>query len=136
MGEGSDARAAIFLIEEDDETRSILRENLRRVGYRVIIAVDEEDALERVEGGRVRADLILVDLVGGTAEEALAVGRRIRERAELDAATPLVLMPEKYGKDMEGTDVNAGGSDWVMYLGEGPGQLENLLARLIGLRPS
>jgi hypothetical protein len=39
-------------------------------------------------------------------------------------------MPEKYSKDVEGTDVNIEGNDWVHYLGEDLDQLENLLARL------
>ncbi|HEX7997039.1 MAG TPA: hypothetical protein VF528_01385, partial [Pyrinomonadaceae bacterium] len=54
----------IFLLEEDDDTRRILVENLRHRGYRVIVALDEEDALERVGGGYVHADLVLVNLVG------------------------------------------------------------------------
>jgi len=128
--DSNNGRATIFLLEEDDDTRPILRENLKRDGYRVIVAVDEEDALERVGEGHVRADLVLVNLVGRTAEEGLAVGRRIRERAKCDGQTPLVVMPEKYGKEVEGTDVNVGGSDWVMYLGEEPGQLRDLLYRL------
>ena len=121
----------IFLIEEDDETRRPLVQNLRRQGYRVIVATDEEDALERVGGGYVHADLILVNLVGKSADEVLNVGRRVREHAKYDGSTPLVVMPEKYGKDVEGTEVNADGNDWIFYLGEEPAQLEALLARLV-----
>jgi DNA-binding response OmpR family regulator len=43
-------QATIFLIEEDEQTRKPLVENLRSNGYRVIVAIDEEDALERVGG--------------------------------------------------------------------------------------
>ena len=77
------------------------------------------------------ADLVLVDLVGKGADVALGVGRRVRERAEYDGHTPLALMPEKYGKDVGGTEVNVGGNDRVFYLGEEPGRLRNLLARLL-----
>lgn len=118
----------IFLLEEDDDTRGPLVANLRRRGYRVIVALDEEDALERIGG--VPADLILVNLVGKSAEDALSVGRRVRERAKYDGHTPLVVMPEKYGKEVEGAEVNVAGNDWVFYLGEEPDQLKNLLARL------
>jgi DNA-binding response OmpR family regulator len=120
----------IFLIEEDHTTRGVLMQNLRREGYRVIVALDEEDALERVSGGNVHADLVLVNLVGKPLEEALRIGRRVREHAQYDGHTPLVVMPEKYNKDVEGTDVNVEGNDWIHYLGEEPGQLKNLLARL------
>ena len=121
----------IFLIEEDDETRRLLARNLRSYGYRVIIALDGADALERAGGGVTRADLLLVDLVDKSVEAALEVGRRVRERAKYDGHTPLVVMPEKYGKDVEGTEVNVAENDWVFYRGEEPGQLRSFLARLL-----
>lgn len=130
MNSGQRNQPTIFLIEEDDDTRRPLVSNLRAQGYRVIVAVDEEDALARVGGGREPADLLLVNLVGRTAEEALRVGRRVREHAEYDGHTPLVVMPEKYDRKLEDTEVNVAGSDWVFYLGEEPDRLRNLLARL------
>jgi CheY-like chemotaxis protein len=128
MSRGGNERTTIFVVEEDDDTRPLLKENLERDGYRVLVALDEEDALGRVEGG-VHADLVLVNLVGKTTDEALAVGRGLREHANYDGHTPLVVMAEKYGADVEGTDVNVEGNDWVTYL-EFPDQLRNLLARL------
>lgn len=121
----------IFLIEEDDETRRPLVQNLRKDGYHVIISIDEDDALERVGGGHVQADLILVNLVGKPVDEALSVGRRVREHGKYDGQTPLVVMPEKYGEDVEGTEANVSGNDWVFYFGEEPGQLQNFLNRLL-----
>ncbi|HLL73927.1 MAG TPA: hypothetical protein VK421_01415 [Pyrinomonadaceae bacterium] len=121
----------ILLIEEDDETRRPLVHNLRGAGYRVIVALDEADALDRVGGGGVPADLVLVNLVGKSAEDVLAVGRRVREHAKYDGHTPLVVMPEKYDKEVEGTEANVGGNDWIFYLGEEPNQLRNFLARLL-----
>jgi PleD family two-component response regulator len=112
-----------------------LRDNLKRNGYLVLLAVDEEDAISRVSGGHVRADLILINLVGTSVENTLQIGRRIREHAKFDGTTPLVVMAEKYGKDVEGTDVNVDGNDWVFYLGEESGQLQHLLQRLLN-KPS
>jgi DNA-binding response OmpR family regulator len=125
----------IFLVEEDDETRRPLVRNLRREGYRVIVAIDEEDALERLSSEQVQADLILINLVRKSADEILSIGRRIREGAKSDGHTPLVVMPDKYDKDVEGTDVHVEGNDWIHYLGEEPGQLHNLLARLTSETP-
>lgn len=113
MSSGHEKQPTIFLIEEDDETRRPLVENLRRDGYRVIVATDEEDALERVGGGHVHADLALVNLVGKPLDEALRIGRGVREHAKHDGHTPLVVMPEKYEKDVEGTDVNVESNDWI-----------------------
>jgi DNA-binding response OmpR family regulator len=130
MSSDVERRPTIFLIEEDDETRRPLVLNLRGYGYRVIVATDEEDALERITGGGIPADLVLVNLVGKPAEYSLSVGRRVRKHAKYDGHTPLVVMPEVYGKDVEGTDVNVEGNDWILYLGEEYDQLKNLLARL------
>ena len=123
-------QATIFLIEEDDATRPLLKHNLQRYGYRVIIALDEEDALQRIDGGQVQADLVLINLVGKSPEDALFIGQRIRKHAKYDGHTPLIVMAEKYGADLEGTDVNVGGNDWITYP-EDAEQLQHLLARLI-----
>lgn len=132
MNQGRGKQPTIFLIEEDEETRRPLVSNLRAYGYRVLVAVDEEDALERVGGGGVEADLVLVNLVGKTAEEVLGVGRRVREHVRYDGLTPLVVMPERYDKELEDTEVHVGSNDWVFYLGEEPDRLRELLSRLTG----
>jgi DNA-binding response OmpR family regulator len=130
MNEENRVRPIILLIEEDDETRAILRRNLQKDGYHLLLAVDEEDALDRLADGQVRADLILINLVGKTPFEVLETGRRIREHGKYDSTTPLVVMAEKYGEDLEGTDVNTGNNDWITYPKDAE-QLHTLLARLI-----
>jgi DNA-binding response OmpR family regulator len=131
MDEEHRAQPIILLIEEDDETRAILRRNLQKDGYRLLLAIDEADALDRLAGdGQVRADLILINLVGKTPAEVLQTGQRIREHGKYDSTTPLVVLAEKYGEEVEGTDVKVGGNDWITYP-EDAGQLHRLLARLI-----
>jgi DNA-binding response OmpR family regulator len=127
---GHDHRRTILLVEEDDETRPILKANLQRDGYHVLLALDEEDAFERVSGDGFVANLVLINLVGKSTEVALNIGRGICERAHFDKRLPVVVMAEKYGADLEGTDVNVSGNDWITYL-EDHEQLKNLLARLI-----
>ena len=119
-----------MLVEEDEDVRPSLRRSLQKDGYRVLLAVDEEDALERVGGGYVPADLVLIDLKDKSPDEVLQVGRRIREHAKYDGHTPLVVLAEKYGADLEGRDVNVSGNDWITYL-EDRDQLNNLLAHLL-----
>ncbi|MDT5061442.1 MAG: hypothetical protein QOH63_1901 [Acidobacteriota bacterium] len=126
----SNDRPTIFLIEEDDDTRPLMKQNLERLGYQVLLALDEEDAMQRVGGGQIDVDLVLINLVGKTANEVLEIGKRICKHAKFDGHTPLVIVAEKYGKDVEGTNVNVGENDWITYL-EDPDQLQNLLARLL-----
>jgi DNA-binding response OmpR family regulator len=130
MRRSSGEQPTILLIEEDDDTRPILKDTLIRYGYLVLLALDEEDAVSRVSGGQVNADLVLINLVGKSVEDTLQTGKRIRGHAKFNGMTPLVVMAEKYGKDVEGTDVNVGGNDWIFYLGEDLDQLKNLLRRL------
>jgi len=48
--------------------------------------------------------------------DALEIGRLIRGHAKHNGDTPLIVMTEKYGKDVEGTAANAGGNDRIFYL--------------------
>lgn len=129
MSEG-EKRRTILLVEEDDETRPVLKANLQTYGYRLLLALDEEDALDRVGSGGTQADLVLLNLVGKAPEAVLDAGRRIRAHAKYDGRTPLVVLAEQYGQDLEGTDVNVSGNDWITYP-EDHLQLRNLLARLL-----
>jgi DNA-binding response OmpR family regulator len=127
----SNNHTTIFVVEEDDETRPLLRQNLQRYGYHVIVALDEEDAVERLDEGQVHPDLMLVNLVGRSPEDALLAGRRIRKHAKWDGHTPLIVMAEKYGADLEGTDAHVGENDWITYP-EDAQQLQRLIGRLLG----
>ena len=133
MSENPDTRT-IFLVEERDETRQHLSQKLQSYGYRVIVAVDEEDSMGSNRGERAGADLILVNLVGKSADEVLKIGRRIREHNELDV--PLLIMAEKYGRDVDGegqsqgADLNVSDNAWITYIDD-VDQLHHLLARLL-----
>jgi DNA-binding NtrC family response regulator len=126
-----DPRKIVLLIAEDNNVHPTLKKNLRREGYSVLLAVEAEDAYEWMGGGYIHADIVVVDLIGKTTDEALSVGREVRQHAKYNGHTPLIVMAEKYGKDVEGTVVNVEGNDWIHYLGEDPDQLQNLLSRLI-----
>jgi DNA-binding response OmpR family regulator len=130
MNNASNAAPIILLVEEDDDTRPILKHNLINDGFHVRLALDEEDALDRVGGENLHADLILINLIKKSPEEVLSVGRRIREHAKFDGPTPLVVLADKYSKEQEGTDVNIAGNDWITYLEEHD-QLTKLLRYLL-----
>ncbi len=117
-------------MEEDDETRPLLKRTMEAQGHRVIVAVNEEEATEKLEGGNIRAHLFLVNVVGKSPEEALNVGRRLRRHARYDAQVPLVVIADNYGEDLAGKDANFSGNDWVSYP-EDADQLKNLIDRLI-----
>lgn len=121
--------ATILLIEEDDDARPIIRHNLRRAGFDVLVAVDEQTARDWLADGDTRPDLILVNLVGKTTDEAVDAARRVRKSSALGGSTPVVVIAEKYGDGLEGQDVPAGEGEWVTYMQDSE-QLHGLLARL------
>lgn len=117
----------IFLIEEDNDARPILRDRLKNAGYKVTLALDEEDALDRVGGGRVKADLVLVNLLRKLPEDILKIGRNICRKGELDV--PVVVIAAKFGEDLEGKDIQVSDKEYITYLEDGE-QLFGLLSRL------
>lgn len=123
-------RSTILLIADDKDVYPQRKRNLRKAGYGVLLAVETEDAYAWMCGGYIHADIVMIDLMGKTTDEALSIGREVRKHAKYNGHTPLVVMAEKYSKDVEGTDVNIEGNDWIHYLGEDPKQLQNLLAYL------
>ena len=131
MHEATKSSPTIFLVEEDNLARRSLTKSLRELGYNVLVAADLEDAFEWTRGaGYIHADLILIDLLGKLPEEALTIGRRLRERCKYDGHTPLIILPEKVPQDRQGTDEKVNDLDWICYY-EDIEQLTRLLARLL-----
>ena len=129
MNEKQDSSPIILMVEPDDDTRPLLKHNLKHQGYRVIVALDAEDAIERLMGGFHCPDLILLNQFGQSTEEAIETGRRICNTSELSKNTPIVVLAERYGEDLEGQDVQVGDREYVSYPEDGQ-QLLNLLQRL------
>jgi DNA-binding NtrC family response regulator len=118
----------VFLIDEDDDSRLSFRELLKMQGYRVSLAVDEEDALDRVGHRCLKADLVLMNFVRRTPAAVLEIGRNIRRVGNLDV--PVVVVAHKYGADLEGKNIKKGESDYIAYLEDGD-QLVGLLSLLL-----
>ena len=129
MSKKQDITPTILLLEQDDETRRLLKDNLRNRGYRAIVALDEEDAIARTGDGRECPDLILLSQYLLPLDEVINMGRRIRQDARLPSGTPLVVIADRYDSDMEGKDVRVSDSEYVTYLEDGE-QLINLLYRI------
>jgi DNA-binding response OmpR family regulator len=129
MSKKQNTAPTILVVEPDDDVRPLLRTNLHRQGYRAIVTLDEEDAIARARGDSDRPDLILINQYRLPLDKVIHIGRRIRQDAGLPSDTPIVIMAERYGEDMEGKDIKVGESDYVTYLEDGE-QLMNLLQRL------
>lgn len=78
----------ILIVEDVQETRDSIKELLKRDGYWVDPARDEEEAVDRAR--RNRPSLILISL-DGVPEQVLATAQRIRVRGGLTQQIPVVI---------------------------------------------
>src|SRR2546426_1443679 len=88
MNKGNSGSSLILVIEDMEETRDGIEKLLQADGYRVDPARNEDDAIRRA--ARECPDLILIS-PGGPGIDVSATARRIRQRAELSEAVPVVI---------------------------------------------
>ena len=119
----------ILLVEPDDSVRPVLIENLRNWGYNVIVTLNAADAIQGIRGKGKLFDLLLMNQFGRSIEEFIDIGRDIRRQADVSSTTPIVIMAEQYGVELEGKNVQMGDSEYVTYLEDGQ-QLRQLLSQL------
>ena len=119
------ASRRILVVEDVQETRDSIRELLKRDGYWVDPARDEEEAVERVQ--RNQPDLILISL-GGAAEHLVATAQRIRLRGGLGQQTPVVIF--SLATVPEGAEEELAGNIHIT-VPDNFNQLRALLTRLV-----
>ena len=129
MTESPEKAKAILLVEDDNEVREAMTEFLNLRGYRVIEATNEADSIEESVKSGYQIELILIDQ-DLDSDDALAIGRRVRDHFKMGQEVPVVVLPAEFKKEMEGTDEGVGGLDCKSYLANGQ-QLEGLLNRLL-----
>jgi DNA-binding response OmpR family regulator len=125
MTQGQNTAPLILLIESDDETRPLLRDHFRRWGYRVIMTLDEEDAIACVSHRQESPDVMVLNQVGFSIEEYISLARRMHQVLKLPAI-PTVILAERYGEDLEGKTIKVSDHEYVIYL-EDAQQLLTLL---------
>lgn len=123
----------IFLLEEDDHTRSLLNATLRSKGYGIMLSATKDEALLRTNDGLQKADIILVDLVRKSPEETLDFGRKLLQNARPTAS--LVVIAAIYNEELAGTISQVGENEYIVYLETGD-ELFDLLSSLTKIRKS
>jgi DNA-binding response OmpR family regulator len=84
-------KTTLLVIEDDPDIVELLRYNLEREGYRVVVATDGERGL--TEAGRLQPDLVLLDLML-PGLDGLEVCRRLRSQ-EPTRGIPLLMLTAK-----------------------------------------
>ena len=130
MDNESGLNPMILVVEDVQETRDGIEELLKVDGYRVVLARDERDGIERAQ--RQRPDLILVSRAG-LPREVLDSGRRIRESAAAGDDVPVVIFC--FDEIPEGAVV-ATGKNVHIAQPDNFNQLRGLLSRLLRNSPT
>jgi CheY-like chemotaxis protein len=125
--EQGEAAPTVLVVEDFEDNRFMMRRLLEMSGYRVVEAVNGEQAVETAVSER--PDLILMDL-SLPKLDGLAATRRIRKHDEL-ARTPIVAVSAHDTTDFHADALAAGCNEYVTKPIDFD-QLESLLKRLLG----
>jgi two-component system, cell cycle response regulator DivK len=120
------ARQTVLVVEDFEDNRFMMRRLLEMSGYRVLEAINGEEAVEIAE--RERPGLILMDL-SLPLLDGLAATRRIRQHEAL-RDVPIVAVSAHDTADFHADALAAGCNDYVTKPIDFD-QLETLLGRLL-----
>jgi two-component system cell cycle response regulator DivK len=124
--ENGNAPPVVMVVEDFEDNRFMMRRLLEMSGYRVLEAINGEEAVELAH--RERPQLILMDL-SLPQLDGLAATRRIRQHADL-RDVPIVAVSAHDTADFHADALAAGCNDYVTKPIDFD-QLEALLNRLL-----
>jgi CheY-like chemotaxis protein len=124
--QNGNAGPVVMVVEDFEDNRFMLRRLLEMTGYRVLEAINGEEAVELAQ--RERPQLILMDL-SLPQLDGLAATRRIRQHADL-RDVPIVAVSAHDTADFHADALAAGCNDYVTKPIDFD-QLEALLHRLL-----
>lgn len=129
MGKDINNSATILVVDDDADARNLIKRALERSGYRVKVAYDELDAIERA--GSVRPDLILLEMGRVSPLQTLDMGCRIRSDAKVGDGVKVVVYANSADETVpEGGEVSLGPNEYAILPEDGD-QLESFLARVL-----
>jgi two-component system cell cycle response regulator DivK len=109
MEEKPEARPTVLVVEDFEDNRFMMRRLLEMSGYRVVEAVNGQQAVELA--GRERPDVILMDL-SLPMLDGLAATRRIRER-DGQSRVPIIAVSAHDSADFHAEALAAGCNEYV-----------------------
>ena len=109
MSEKNDQRPTVLVVEDFEDNRFMMRRLLEMSGYRVVEAVNGQQAVETAR--RERPDIILMDL-SLPMLDGLAATRRIREQDRL-SRVPIVAVSAHDSADFHAEALAAGCDEYV-----------------------
>src|SRR4051812_22668616 len=113
MSDGTKKFTTILLVDDDNDSRDLMKKGLERFGYRVKAAYDELDAIEIAE--RVRPDLILLEMGRAPTMQTLEMGCRIRSDARVGNDVKVVVYADMADETVDdGGEAKVGANEYVI----------------------
>lgn len=129
MGKDTNNSATILLVDDDTDARNLIKRALEQSGYRVKVACDELDAIERA--GCVRPDLMLLEMGSVSPLQTLNMARRIRADARIGDEVKVVVYVNSADETVpEGGEVSHGPNEYAILPEDGE-QMRGFLARIL-----
>jgi DNA-binding response OmpR family regulator len=119
---GDRTRGRVLVVEDEIDVASLLRFNLAREGYEVVLAADGADALRHVR--ERRPDVVLLDIMVPHLN-GWEVCRRLKEEPET-AAVPVIMVTGRVEEGDKVLGFEVGADDYVTK----PFSIRELLARI------
>ncbi len=112
-------KTSILLVDDDPQLIRLVRANLERLGYRILIALDSRSALQLVE--MEAPDLVLLDIMLPEMD-GYDVCQRIREFSSV----PIIMLTAKVEDNDKVKGLKSGADDYITK----PFNVPELLARI------
>ena len=116
------AQPSVLVVEDEDALATLLQYNLEKEGYKVALAGDGEDAMQRVEESP--PDLVLLDWALPKVS-GIEVCRRIRSRAE-SRNLPVIMLTARGEESDRIRGLDTGADDYIAK----PFSMSELTARV------
>lgn len=118
----ADSLFTLLIVDDTPANLSVVVESLESRGYRIVVAQDSEEALQRA--AFIKPDLILLDVMM-PGMDGFEVCRRLKNQADTDDI-PVIFMTALTDIDHKITGFKVGGVDYVTK----PIQIDELAARV------
>jgi len=131
----------ILWIEDDADIRMGLVRPLEKDGHEIIVAKDEQEALERIENKEFDFDLILFDIIiptgiTGDVEDVPFVGMRLLEKLliDMDIKTPIIVLSVVRDSDLINAMSTMGVKKVLPKIAYLPSKLRKEIYETLGMR--
>lgn len=101
---------SILAVDDSTSMRQMVSFTLKNAGYKVVEAVDGEDALDKARGQKF--DLVLTDQ-NMPRLDGIGLTRKLREHPNF-RTTPILILTTESGDDMKQMGRAAGATGWLV----------------------